>query len=137
MSVYKVMAWPYNTSGDLAQILVGGTREHLFFFYETCGLHPHNWNIINHGTRSTFSSSRANSPTDGVGSSSSSHTTTPIPTENIDVLAILDEAHVNESASAPPPKKAVVKKTQKRPRVEWSNQETKDTEHPQLTKHRI
>lgn len=105
------VAWPYNASGDLAQILVGSIRELPFFFYKTYGLHPLNWNIINHGTLSTFSSSWANFPTDGVGSYSSSHTTMPVLTHNMDVLAILDEARVNESASTALSRKVTVKKT--------------------------
>ncbi|KAK5811643.1 hypothetical protein PVK06_026996 [Gossypium arboreum] len=72
---------------------------------------------------------RPNSPINGVGSSLNSHTTMPIPTI-MGISTILDEAWANKGANTAPPKKIVVKKTQTRPRVERSNQDSEDSEWP-------
>ncbi|KAH1122598.1 hypothetical protein J1N35_005758 [Gossypium stocksii] len=102
-----------------------------FFLYDACGTCPRHWNIISHGTSST-SPSRANSLIDSAGYSSNSYITMLVPANNMDVLAILDEAHANEGATVAPSRKITVKKTQKRPIVEGNTQYTKDSDRPQL-----
>ncbi|MBA0781550.1 hypothetical protein Gotri_002464 [Gossypium trilobum] len=53
--------------------------------------------------------------------------------QNMDIMAILDEARAKERDVATPPMKTSSKRNQKRPRVEESTQETEESEHPQLT----
>ncbi|KAH1129258.1 hypothetical protein J1N35_000636 [Gossypium stocksii] len=63
-----------------------------------------------------------NSPVDTIGSTTSSHTSTPIPVANMDVLALLDNVLKNEGATIVLTRTVTTKKTQKRSRVEKSTE---------------
>ncbi|KAK5794389.1 hypothetical protein PVK06_035612 [Gossypium arboreum] len=109
--------------------------ERPFFFYDTCGIHPCHWNIILYSTTSAPSPDQANSPIVVARSFSPSHassTSLPTPATNMDALALLDAVQKNEGVVAAP-SRTMDDRTQKRPKVKGSTQDTEGNNWPQLT----
>ncbi|KAH1107939.1 hypothetical protein J1N35_011707 [Gossypium stocksii] len=76
---------------------------------------------------STSTSYWVNSPVDGVGSSTHSYP------QDMDISSILKKAHPKGKTTSGPTKRSSSKISNKRPRLEDSNQETESSECPLLT----